>query len=46
MKKLIVLLLVIIQSFVFAQGVQQNEINWLPLEKAKTLANLAIDLVK
>ena len=38
MKKLVVLLLAIIPSFMFAQGAQQNEINWLPLEKAKTLA--------
>ena len=38
MKKLVVLLLAIIPFFVFSQGVEKNEINWLPLEKAKVLA--------
>jgi thioredoxin-related protein len=38
MKKLITLLLAIIPLFIFAQGGQQNKINWFPLEKAKKLA--------
>ena len=38
MKKLAILLLALAPYFVFSQGQVKNEINWIPLEKAKKYA--------
>jgi len=38
MKKLIIILIEIIQFLLFSQGAVKNEIAWIPLEKAKVLA--------
>lgn len=38
MKKIITLLLITTPFFIFPQSAEKSEINWIPLEKAKTLA--------
>jgi hypothetical protein len=38
MKKIVTLLLIILPIFAFSQGAFKNQISWVPLKEAKTLA--------